>query len=324
MGLTEYSQVYSPEYHQFVEIAVKHEQVHWHEGEAKLAVDVEQWKQGKIAPDEKALVSNVLRLFTQSDLAVGQGYYDKLIPYIKNNEARNMLGSFAAREATHQRAYALLSDTLGFGQDFYWEFLEYHEMKAKYEFMVSETGKSHADFARYLAKQIMVEGVCLFASFAVLLNFDRIGKLPGMCDIVRWSMVDESIHLEGNSVLFREFLEEHPRVVTDEFKKSIYECAVELVNLEDAFINRVFEVSTVGGLPKKDVKKYVRYVTDYRLNQLGFKKNWHIATNPLPWIDSMMGKTFGNFFERSVVEYQKANLQGEFVGAYALYKKEEI
>lgn len=319
MSLLDYSEVYSPTYHNLVEINVKHEKVHWYEHEAKLNTDVEQWKQGKILPEEKNLVSNILRLFTQADVNVGQGYYEKLIPYIKNNEARNMLGSFASREATHQRAYALLSDTLGFGQDFYWEFMEYHEMKEKHEYMIASIGKSQSDFAKYLAKQTMVEGVNLFASFAILLNFDRLGKLPGMCDVVRWSMVDESIHVEGNTALFRIFLEEHPRIVTDEFKKDIYSCARELVKLEDAFVERVFKMGGVSNLNKDDVKKYVRYVTDYRLQQLGFKKNWNVKENPLPWIDSMMGKTFGNFFERSIVEYAKANLSGEFSSAYEIY-----
>jgi glutaredoxin 3 len=322
MSLTSYSEVYTPEYLSFIEIAIKHERVHWTEQDAKLGADVAQWNSGKITPEEKELVKNILRLFTQSDVVVGQAYYEKIMPVIKNNEARNMLGSFAARESIHQRAYALLSDTLGFGPGFYHAFMGYAEMKEKHEFMVEQIGKSYHDFAVYLAKQTMIEGVNLFASFAVLLNFDRLGKLPGMCDIVRWSMIDESIHVEGNCALFREFLDEHPSIVNDEFKKEIYETARTLVKLEDSFIDRAFKLGGVSNLDKEDVKKYVRYVTDYRLNQLGFKKNWHVKDNPLDWIDSMMGKTFSNFFEREVVEYSKNNLTGDFSEAYAAYGKE--
>ena len=319
MSLIEYSEVYSPKYHGLVEINIKHEKVHWYEHEAKLNADVEQWKSGKITPEEKNLVSNILRLFTQSDVNVGQGYYEKIIPYIKNNEARNMLGSFAAREATHQRAYALLSDTLGFGEDFYYEFLKVQEMKEKHDFMIEDIGKGHSDFAKYLAKQTLTEGVSLFGMFEILLNFDRIGKLPGMSDIVRWSMVDESIHVEGNTTLFRIFIDEHPKIVNEDFKKDIYSCARKIISLEDAFIDNAFKTGGASNLTKEEVKKYIRYVADYRLNQLGFKKNWNISKNPTPWIDMLMAKTHGNFFERSVVEYSKANLSGEFVGAYSKY-----
>lgn len=320
MSLLEYSEVYSPKYHNLVEITVKHEKVHWYEHEAKLNTDIEQWKQGKITEEAKSLISNILRLFTQADVNVGQGYYDKLIPVVKNNEARCMLGSFAAREGTHQRAYALLSDSLGFGEKFYYEFLEHEEMKAKHEYMIGQIGKSHTDFAKYIAKQTLIEGVDLFASFAILLNFDRLGLLPGMCDVVRWSMVDESIHVEGNSALFHIFVNEHPRIVNDEFKKDIYETARELIRLSDAFIDKAFTGGGIPNLKKEDVKQYMRYTTDYRLQQLGLKKNWKVK-NPLDWIDSLMGKTHGNFFERSIVEYAKANITGSYEGAYPLYQK---
>ena len=49
----------------------------------------------KVSNIEKDYITNILRLFTQSDVAVGQNYYDQFIPKFKNNEVRNMLGSFA-------------------------------------------------------------------------------------------------------------------------------------------------------------------------------------------------------------------------------------
>lgn len=318
MSLTEYSKTYVPIYPDIVEVTKKHEASHWREEEVTLTIDVEQWKTGRILNEEKDLILNILRLFTTSDVVVGQGYYEKLIPVIKNNEARNMLGSFANREAVHQRAYALLSDTLGMGEEFYLEFLAYAEMIEKYEFMVEDIGDSYRDFATYLAKQTMIEGVNLFASFAVLLNFDRIGKMPGMIDVVRWSQLDESIHIEGNSLLFKIFTEENPSIIDDDFKRSIYDTARELVRLEDAFIDKAFELGGVSNLDSEDVKQYIRYVTDFRLNQLGFKKNWNVVDNPLPWVDEIMQGAHGNFFERAII-YAKGTLKGTYEDGYAGY-----
>lgn len=320
MSLLESSITYAPRYLDFMNISKKHEKTHWTEDEVKLGVDVEMWKTGRITDSEKNLILNILRLFTQADTDVGAAYYDKLIPVVKNNEARAMFGSFAAREAVHQRAYALLSDTLGLGEEFYTEFLEYAEMREKHEFMIEPIGKSYTEFAKYLAKQTMIEGVSLFASFAMLLNFDRLGKLPGMCDVVKWSMIDETIHIEGNCAVFRTFLGEHPSIVTDDFKRDIYNTAREMVELEDAFIDLAFKLGGVSNLEADDVKQYIRYVTDYRLTQLGLKPNWNIDMNPLPWIDHMMsGRSFQNFFERSVTEYEKDTLTGSFEPAYSAY-----
>lgn len=317
MSLLSYSKSYVPIYLDLVEIAKKHEKVAWHEDEVNLDTDMKQWRIPKeLSEEDKNLIRNILRLFTSSDVAVGQAYYEKLIPMIKNNEARNMLGSFAAREGIHQRAYALLSDTLGFGESFYFEFLEYQEMNEKFEFMNEDIGWSLAEFGIYLAKQIMIEGVSLFASFAMLLNFDRRGKLPGMCDVVRWSSIDETLHLEGNSLLFRIFLDENPEIVNDDFKAEIYSTAEKLVELEDAFIDKAFELGGVDGLEANQVKEYIRYVTNYRLNQLGLKKIWNIDKHPLPWVDENMQSGHANFFERPPTSYAKANLSGSFGGAY--------
>ena len=324
MGLTDYSKTYVPEYADIVQLTRDHEKAHWSEEEVSMQSDVEDWKTGEIGESAKNLIKNTLRLFTTSDVNVGQGYIEKILPVIKNNEARNMILSFANREGTHQRGSALLSDTLGFGEDFYHEFNDYAEMKEKHEFMIEDIGRSYTDFASYLAKQALMEGVSLFASFAMLLNFEREGQMKGMCEIVMWSIRDESIHVKGNAMLFRAFLDEHPRIVNDEFKKGIYECAKELVRLEDAFIDKAFEMGDMKGLTAEEVKQYIRYVANYRLQQLGFKTIWEVPVDPLPWIDELVsGTSHGNFFERIIVDYSKKNWVGSFESGYPETKGRE-
>ena len=106
-GLFVQSETYKPFYYPFaVELTVKHEKAHWIEDEIDLSEDVTDWKSNKITQLEKDYITNILRLFTQSDVAVGQNYYDQFIPKFKNNEVRNMIGSFASREGVHHRAYA--------------------------------------------------------------------------------------------------------------------------------------------------------------------------------------------------------------------------
>lgn len=316
MSLLETSKTYSPIYGEFVEITKRHEEAHWHEGEAKLQQDVEQWKTGVITEGEKYFVNSILRLFTQSDVAVGSDYYDNLIPVFKNNEARNMLGSFAGREGVHQRAYALLNDTLGFGEGFYEEFLQYREMKDKMEFMLDMKHDTKYNIGLSLGKQVLVEGVCLFAMFAMLLNFPRFGKMMGMSDINQWSIRDESIHVFGLSRLFSVFCKENPEIVTDQFKKDIYEAARQVVKLEEAFIDLVFAKGGVEGISKEDVKQYVRSVCDYRMQQLGFKAQFE-AKNPFDWLDWITSnQMIENFFETNTVGYSKNAMVGSYAGGY--------
>ena len=97
-SLLKFSETYKPFHYPWaVDLAKKHEEIHWIEDEAELSEDVQDWKT-KLSAAEKEFITHVLRLFTQSDVQVGENYHELLIPKFKNNEVRNMLSSFAARE----------------------------------------------------------------------------------------------------------------------------------------------------------------------------------------------------------------------------------
>lgn len=316
MSLLEESKVYTPIYPEIVEITVEHEKIHWGEWEVKLQQDVEDWKLGRVSDSEKKYISSILRLFTQSDVAVGQDYYDNLIPVFKNTEVRNMLGSFAAREGVHQRAYALLNDTLGFGADFYSEFLKYKPMKQKLEFMLDMRNDSIENIGLSLGKQVLVEGVCLFSQFAQLLDFPRHGVLVGTGDVNQWSVKDESVHVKGLSWLFRQFLKENPQIVTNSFKADLYQTARDVVALEDEFNDLVFSTGSPRGMTSAELKQYTRCVTDYRMQQLGLKTQYDVE-NPFPWLDWITSSTIHeNFFETNTAAYSKGSMVGSYAGAY--------
>ncbi len=180
MSLLNISKTYKPFIYPWaVEMTKKHEEIHWIEDEAELSEDVQDWRT-KLSESEKEFITQVLRLFTQSDVQVGENYHEFLIPKFKNNEIRNMLSSFATREGVHQRAYALLNDTLGLPDEEYHAFLEYKAMADKIDFMSHGDTSSHTGLALALAQSVFNEGMSLFASFVMLLNFQRFGKMKGM------------------------------------------------------------------------------------------------------------------------------------------------
>ena len=92
-GLIEYSKAFRPfQYPWAMAAAVAHEKIHRGEWEAELAEDVKQWKSGDLTPVEKDHITQILRLFTQSDVQVGGNYCDLFIPRFKNNEIRTQQG----------------------------------------------------------------------------------------------------------------------------------------------------------------------------------------------------------------------------------------
>jgi ribonucleotide reductase beta subunit family protein with ferritin-like domain len=315
--LTEYSKTYKPfAYPWAMEYAESHEKIHWGSWEAKLQEDLNQWKSDKLSASEKQHITNILRIFTQSDVAVGGNYCDIFIAAFKNNEIRNMLLSFANREGTHQRSYALLNDTLGIPEGDYSAFLNYKEMSDKIEFMMQpekHMKKHDQNLAFELARSVCNEGMSLFSAFVMLLNYQRFGKMKGMCEIVEWSIRDETMHVEAMTKLFHTYLEENPRLVTDTLKSYIYTNFTKAVELEESLINFIYqEQDSINELDKATVIKYIKYLADRRLLQLGLKPLFKQKNNPIPWLDWIVsGDSFKNFFEGAVTDYNASGMQGQ-------------
>jgi len=189
-------------------------------------------------------------------------------------------------------------------------------MAAKHDYMQEFNTDSHADIARSIAMfGGFTEGLQLFASFAMLMNFPRFNKMKGMGQIVTWSIRDESLHCEGMIKLFHEFSRE-TGCVTPSVKDDIIDCCKTVVGLEDKFIDLAFEMGPVEGMTAQDIKTYIRYIADWRLKQLGLPIVYGIEKHPLPWLTEILnGVEHANFFEARATEYSKGASKGEWHGA---------
>lgn len=297
---------------------LKHEQSHWLHTEVPMLEDVKDWK-SKLTEQEKHFLTHIFRFFTQGDIDVAGGYVKNYLPFFPQPEIRMMLSGFAAREALHVAAYSHLIETLGMPESTYNEFLEYEAMRAKHDYFLSIAGQDEKTIAQQIAAfSAFTEGMQLFSSFIMLLNFTRHGKMRGMGQIVTWSIVDETMHAESMIKLFRTFIEENRDIWNDELKQQIYSTAEKMVELEDHFIDLAFDIGPMEGLTAEDVKKYIRYITDRRLISLGLKGIMKVKKNPLPWVEEMINApTHTNFFENRATDYAKGALSGTWDDVWA-------
>ena len=299
---------------------LKHEQAHWLHTEVPMAEDVKDWKK-KLTAEEKHFLTNIFRFFTQGDIDVAGGYVKNYLPYFPQPEIRMMLMGFAAREALHIAAYSHLIETLGMPESTYNEFLEYQEMKDKHDY-VTELSNKNGDLsstATHIAVfSAFTEGMQLFSSFIMLLNFPRHGLMKGMGQIVTWSIVDETMHAENMIKMFKEFIKENNEIWNDDLKSRIYSIAEKMVELEDKFIELSFNNGEMRDLKQEDVKQYIRYIADRRLIGLGLKGIFKVKKNPLPWVEEMINApVHGNFFENRVTDYAKGALGGSWTDVWA-------
>jgi len=294
---------------------LKHEQSHWLHTEVPMLEDVKDWK-NKLNENEKKFLTHIFRFFTQGDIDVAGGYVKNYLPYFPQPEVRMMLCGFAAREALHIAAYSHLIETLGLPETMYNEFLTYQAMKEKHEYVLDIAGQnsSKENTAKHIATfSAFTEGMQLFSSFIMLLNFPRHGKMKGMGQIVTWSIVDETQHAESMIKLFRTYIEENREIWNDDLKSKIYVIAEKMVELEDKFIDLAFEMGEMENLKAEDVKEYIRYIADRRLISLGMKGIFKRKKNPLLWVEEMINApTHTNFFENRATDYAKGALSGRW------------
>jgi ribonucleoside-diphosphate reductase beta chain len=294
------------------------QRVHWLPEEVPLADDVKDWHKN-LTKSERNLLTQIFRFFTQADVEVNNCYMKHYSQVFKPTEVLMMLSAFSNTETIHVAAYSHLLDTIGLPEVEYSAFLQYEEMKAKYDYMQNFTVSNKTEIAKTLAAfGAFTEGLQLFASFAILLNFPRFGKMKGMGQIISWSVRDETLHCLSVIRLFRTFVQENPEIWTEDLKREIYLSCATIVDHEDAFIDLAFELGPIEGLNAADVKTYIRFIADRRLTQLGLNELYHVERNPLPWLDDMLNAVeHTNFFENRATEYSKASTTGSWEEAFA-------
>jgi ribonucleoside-diphosphate reductase beta chain len=287
------------------------QQSHWLHSEVSMASDINDWKIN-LTESEKNVVGHILKGFTQSEIFI-QEYWGQMVgKWFKKPEIQMMAAAFSSFESIHAVAYAYLNQSLGL-EDFA-AFLHEPTAKAKIDRLIETKGKSKEEIAKSIAIfSAFNEGVNLFSSFAILLNFSRFNKMKGLGQIIAFSIKDESLHSEAGCWLFRTFVEEYPEVFTDKLKEDIYDAARLTVELEDNFIGKAFEFGEMEGLTEKDLKNFIRFRANTKLNDLGVAKLWkHIdkeSLDRMEWFDTLSaGVSHSDFFASRVDSYSKGTI----------------
>ncbi len=304
----------------------RQQQTHWMGEEVPLGADLKDWASDRVTAGERALLTQIFRFFTQSDIEVGDNYLKRYIPIFQPLTVQMMMAAFTNMETVHIDAYALLLKTLGMPKAEFEAFRDYAQMRAKADYMHQFGVSTVADVARTLAMfGAFTEGMALFASFAMLLNFPRHNKMNGMGQIVSWSVRDESLHCEGVIRLFHEWNRE-TGAVTRAVRDDIVDVARTMVRLEENFVDLAFGLGDIEGMKPGQIHSYVRYVADWRLTQLRLTPVFgyfeaveggynQLKPHPLPWlVEILNGVEHANFFEQRATEYSKAASRGNWDG----------
>ena len=301
---------------------LKQAQAFWLHTEISMQGDVKDWNEN-LTKEEKHLVGNILLGFAQTECAVSDYWTQFVTKWFPKHEIKQMAMMFGSQETIHATAYSYLNETLGL--DDFSAFLHEPAVAEKFELLTRTSADwTHEDLdtnpqaRKEVARSLAIfsafsEGVSLYSSFAVLYSFQMRNLLKGIGQQMKWSVRDESLHSRMGCQLFRHMCDEFPEL-KEEAKQSIQEASKLIMDLEFAFIDKMFEMGDLENLKKDDLKQFIIQRINEKLVELGYESiyeyNKKKAEN-LEWFYHLTGGlTHTDFFAIRPTDYSKAG-EGE-------------
>ena len=301
-----------PDY--YTEGWLKQAQAFWLHTEIPMSGDVKDWNES-LTKKEKNLVGNILLGFAQTECAVSDYWTQKVVSWFPKHEIQKMAMMFGSQETVHAVAYSYLNETLKLED--YEAFLHEPATAERFDNLVAYDGNDTTGIAKSLAVfSAFAEGVSLYSAFAVLYSFQLRNLLKGIGQQMKWSVRDESLHSRMGCQLFRHMCEEDKKLL-NECRDDIVDAAKIMVNLEEKYIDKMFEMGDIEGMKSYDLKQFIRKRANEKLQELGyldlgsyFSYDEKAADN-LDWFYHLTGgHTHTDFFAIRSTDYSKAN-EGE-------------
>jgi ribonucleoside-diphosphate reductase beta chain len=295
----------------------------WTVEEVDFQTDLVDLKQ-RLSPAEVHLIQRLVAFFATGDSIVSNNLVLNLYKHVNSPEARLYLSRQLFEEAVHVQFYLTLLDN----------YIPDPDARAA-AFAAVENIPSIAKKANFCMKWMdsiqqldqlttrehrrqfllnlicfaaCIEGLFFFAAFAYVYFLRSKGLLHGLAAGTNWVFRDESCHLEFAFEVVNVVRGQEPDLWDEQLEHDIVQMLHEAVDAETQFAEDLLS-GGVAGLSVRDMRQYLGYVADQRLQRLGIAPAFH-AKNPFSFMDLQDVQELTNFFERRVSAYQTA-VQGE-------------
>jgi ribonucleoside-diphosphate reductase beta chain len=298
---------------------------HWEPEDIPMQKDVEQWRDtsGEISEIERWIIKMAIGYFSAAEGIVGDNILHVTREVVTAPELKLVLGRHAHEENIHADSLVYMISSLGLNpHECEAMFEDVPTIKAKNALVVNNSRGLRRDIdltdtrnKQELAMNMFLFGQCMegtqfYGLFGMVLSLYRQNKFPGIGQMFRYTLRDESNHISLFKHLLVDLIDENPEIWTAAFQEELTDLMREAVRLEKAFIEDCLPVNAVG-LSAGEFTRYIDYIADRRLESVGLKPLNPGIQNPLPWLAEMMDiQKEQNFFEGRVTEYQKSSALG--------------
>jgi len=312
-----------PHKHQFAwDLFLKGVANNWSPSEINMSDDIDQWKNGSLSKDEKLLVKRCLGFFAGSESLVGNNLLLNVARWITDAECGQYIMRQAYEESLHNWTVVTCCDSYSLRvNEVYEAYLNIPSIKAKDDFLMeittdinrpdfsTKTVEGKREFLRNLITYYIVcEGTFFFSGFAMLLALGRQNKLPGLSDQIRYTLRDESLHIQFGTYLINTIKKQYPSVWTKKFEEETVSHVKKAVELEVKYAHDVLPRGILG-LNADMFVEYMQYIGNRRLEGIGIGFQFDSDHNPFPWLSEVVdAAAMTNFFERKVKDYQSSGV----------------
>ena len=287
----------------------------WFPNEVQLVQDLANFE--KLTDDEKHALKTVISYLNPNELLINKSLAFGIYPYVNAAECHLYLSKQMWEEANHFMTFEYIIETFPFDrQEIYAAGYGKKSLKDKSDFQTKyvcrmlndkldvTTTEGKKDFVRNLvAYNIVLEGIWFYSGFMVGMSFRRRNLLRNVGSLLDWITKDENLHLTFGINLLLTILDENPDLQTQEFADEIRDLILQAVKLEEAY-NKDMLPKGILGLNADYVNQYVKFMTDRRLEELGFEKEYHVS-NPAKWMAAANDTLeLVNFFESTNTNYE--------------------
>ena len=287
----------------------------WFPNEIQLGQDLADWK--KMTDEEKHALTYLMSYFNPNELLVNKALAFGVYPYVNAAECHLYLAKQMWEEANHCMSFEYVLETFPIDREQAYEnHVEIPSMIAKEEFETKyikrmtedtldiTTTEGKKDFVKNLiAYNIILEGIWFYSGFMVALSFRQRNLMRNFGSLMDWIIRDESLHLKFGINLILTVLEENEDLQTEEFAAEIKQMILDAVAMEEQY-NKDLLPKGILGLNADYVNQYVKYLTDRRLEELGFEAHYKVS-NPAKWMAAANDTLeLVNFFESTNTSYE--------------------
>jgi ribonucleoside-diphosphate reductase beta chain len=292
---------------------------HWEPEDIQMQTDIQQWRGNDLNDVERWIIRMGIGYFSAAEGIVGDNIQHVVRELVTAPELKLVLGRHAHEENIHADSLLYMISSLGINpHECEAMFEQIDSIRKKNEF-VSRISRSLRrdldltlpDHKKLLARNIflfgqVMEGTQFYGLFGMILSLYRQKKFPGIGQMFRYTLRDESNHIEVFRNLFMDLIEENKEIWTDDFREELRDLMKEGVALEKTFIRDCLPENSIG-LSCDEFCRYIDYIADRRLEGVGLRTLNGDLQNPLPWLAELMDiRIEQNFFEGKVTDYQKS------------------